>query len=209
MRTENDTPGTLAGRRLPILVIPFAFCLSLGCADTHFFDRDKNPGPDPLTGLSPRTGPVASTGSDGRTPAALASSRDSVSGLGIRDADPSQPRDRTVQTTGWTGTRPADNSGTPALGTPTTGAAVGTNSSPMASNGSGRIRTFEDAQKVLMARGVRAQELRQRENGEWQFTCSIPIAGAANRMKTYDETDRYGLIAIQKVIDKMNQDGNR
>ena len=50
---------------------------------------------------------------------------------------------------------------------------------------------------------MKAQELRQRD-GEWAFSCSVSLS--ANRMKTYEASDRYGLIAIQKVIDKMNQD---
>ena len=62
------------------------------------------------------------------------------------------------------------------------------------------------AQQILIVRGVKAQELHQRD-GEWTFSCSVSLG--ANRMKTYEANDRYGLLAIQKVIDKMNQDGPR
>jgi hypothetical protein len=192
-----------------------AFCLAAGCADGNFLDRDRdrNPGPDPLTGMDRRPVPVSNFG-DGRSPAALASARDGVSGLGIRNdnPDPNVTRDRTVQTTGWTGANSTDTYGTARLGTPTTGAPVDTRSSPVAStvstvNTTGRVRTFEEAQQLLMARGVKSQELHQRDTGEWSFSCSMPIANQAGRMKTYEATDKYGLLAIQKVIDKMNQDG--
>jgi hypothetical protein len=191
-----------------------AFCLAAGCADGNFFDRDPNPngGPDPLTGMDRRPVPVSNFG-DGRSPAALASARDGVSGLGIGNdnSDPNVTRDRSVQTTGWTGNNSNDTSGTARLGTPTTGTPVDTRSSPVAStvNTTGRVRTFEEAQLFLTKCGVKSQELHQRDTGEWSFSCSMPIANQAGRMKTYEATDKYGLLAIQKVIDKMNQDGNR
>ena len=208
MRTENVTSARANRPRVALLLVPLTVCLSLGCADGRFFDRDRDDRPDPLTGLD-RTRPdrrnvSVNPNGDSRNPASLASGRDGVSGLGMRDRDrDDRDRDRTVQTTGWTGGRSDDGSGGAKLGSPTTGGPTGTRSSPTASGGSGRIRTFEDAQQILIARGVKVQELRQRD-GEWAFSCSVSLG--ANRMKTYEASDRYGLIAIQKVIDKMNQD---
>src|SRR5438067_9332315 len=122
MRTENAYRDGVNRRRIVLALLPLAACLALGCADGRFFDRDRDDHPDPLTGLD-RTRPdrrnVSVTGTgDGRTPASLAG----TSGLGIRDTDPNSAnsnRDRTVQTTGWTGGRTDDGSGSPKLGTPT------------------------------------------------------------------------------------------
>jgi hypothetical protein len=204
MRTEKANDRTIR-RRVVMALLPLTVCLSLGCTDSHFFDRDRDDRPDPLTGLD-RTRPdrrnvsVTANG-DGRTPASLAG----TSGLGMRDTNSSSAAtSRDVQTTGWTGTRSDDPSAAPKLGTPTAGGPTGARSSPTAAGGTGRIRTFEEAQQILIARGVKAQELRQTD-GEWNFSCSVTLG--ANRMKTYEASDRYGLLAIQKVIDKMNQDG--
>ena len=221
MGTEKVKRGRVSGprsfrlRRFSAFLLPLTVCLSLGCKGGGFFDRERDDRPDPLTGLdrippSRRNVSVTSNPGDNRTPAALAASRDGVSGLGIRDSegDAAPSRDRPVQTTGWTGSRSDDNPGTAKLGSPTTGGPTGSRSSPPAATATGRIRTFEDAQQFLIARGVKAQELRQRD-GEWSFSCSVPIRNKENSMKTYEASDRYGLLAIQKVIDKMKSDGDR
>src|SRR5438067_13021462 len=112
MRTENAYRDGVNRRRIVLALLPLAACLALGCADGHFFERDRDDRPDPLTGLD-RTRPdrrnvSVNPSGDGRTAASLAG----TSGLGMRDRDDSdRNRDRTVQTTGWTRHRPDDPSG--------------------------------------------------------------------------------------------------
>ena len=55
MRTEKVTEPDRTGRA-SLLLVPLTVCLSLGCADGRFFDRDRDDRPDPLTGLD-RTRP--------------------------------------------------------------------------------------------------------------------------------------------------------
>jgi len=186
-------------RRLLCCLSPLAVCLSLGCADGRLFDRDRNDRPDPLTGLS-------QVPPDRRNVSVTSNPGDGASGLAMRDRTTPDPyRDRTVQPTGWTGNH--TDSDAAKLGSPTTGGPTGTRSSPATFMNTGRIRSFEEAQQLLVARGVKVQELHQRD-GEWYFTCSVPIPNKPNSTKTYEATDRYGLLAIQKVIDKMKADGN-
>ena len=64
------------------------------------------------------------------------------------------------------------------------------------------------AQAILTARGCRWQRLEQRE-GEWFFTCSVPSRTSPNSVKTYEATDKFGLLAMQKVIDEINRDQSR
>jgi hypothetical protein len=59
-----------------------------------------------------------------------------------------------------------------------------------------------------MARGVRWQRLDQKD-GEWTFECTIPTGAGATSMRTYEARDKYGLVAIQKVIDNIAQDQRR
>src|SRR5262249_48739690 len=146
--------SSFAAFRLCMRSCVFLLPLSLGCMDGRFFDRDRDDRPDPLTGLD-RTRPdrrnVSVNGNpDGRTAASLAGPRDSL-GIRDRDDDRDRNRDRSVQTTGWTGGRSDDSSNNAKLGTPTTGGPTGTRSSP-ATNGPGRIRSFEDAQQILVGR---------------------------------------------------------
>src|SRR5882672_9976744 len=126
MRTENVTRARSNRPRVALLLVPLTVFLSLGCADGHFFDRDRDDRPDPLTGLD-RTRPdrrnvSVNPSGDGRTAASMAG----TSGLGMRDRDDyDRNRDRTVQTTGWTGNRSDDPSGGAKLGSPTTGGPTG------------------------------------------------------------------------------------
>jgi hypothetical protein len=76
-------------------------------------------------------------------------------------------------------------------------------------NGSSRVRTFEEAQQFLMARGVKWQQLQTSGEGEWRFSCTLPTKPGSSTMRTYEQTDRYGLIAMQKVIDQIVRDQGR
>src|SRR5262245_41900709 len=78
-----------------------------------------------------------------------------------------------------------------------------------ASSGGPRIRTFEEGQQFLMARGVKWQRLETAGEGEWRFSCSLPNRAGSTSMRTYEATDRYGLIAMQKVIDQVVRDQSK
>jgi hypothetical protein len=77
------------------------------------------------------------------------------------------------------------------------------------SSGGPRVRTFEEGQQFLMARGVKWQRLETAGEGEWRFSCSLPTKSGSTSMRTYEATDRYGLIAMQKVIDQVVRDQNQ
>ena len=57
-----------------------------------------------------------------------------------------------------------------------------------------------------MAHGVKWQRLQTTGEGEWTFGCTIPSKANAGSMKTYESKDRYGLLAMQKVIDEIIRD---
>ena len=87
-----------------------------------------------------------------------------------------------------------------------------TNRSPAyttASSGGPRIRTFEEGQQFLMARGVKWQRLETAGEGEWRFSCSLATRQGSTSMRTYEATDRYGLTAMQKVIDQVVRDQSK
>jgi hypothetical protein len=87
----------------------------------------------------------------------------------------------------------------PSMGTGPTGGATGT-------GGAVRLRSFEHAQELLTGRGVRWQRLETVDSGEWRFSCSIPVPSNPNKTRTYEATDRYGLLAMQKVLDQISRD---
>jgi len=199
-----------AVRRRSILpLIPTVLVLSLaGCL------RDRDHRDDPLLGLPNRI-PDSRSSVSVREPGAggpLASvAGRSDSGLGIRDnnSPPASTVDRGVQPTGWTGTTPPASDAAPRLQTPVVPRDPRTAStSPAPTGGPLRIRTFEEAAAFLSARNCRWQRLEQRE-GEWFFSCSVPSRTNPNSVKTYEATDKYGLLAMQKVIDEINRDQTR
>ena len=186
-----------AGRwLLPVLLLSMAGCLN---------DHPDPKRPDPLTGLPKRIPPgeraVSSTynpADQGRS-AMLASSGpqpgEGSSGLGIRDNRASDA-DRTTQPAGaWTGNQ-SRNSATPTAGTRPGGAAPDNGAAGL------RVRTFEEAQQFLSARGMKWQELKNTGESEWSFACSIPTKNSTS-VRTYEARDRYGLLAMQKVIDQI------
>ena len=210
--------------RQAVLLLPL---LLAGCvSDRPGLNRDINT--DPLTGLPARIPDrrAASNGepSDRITAATLAGSPgrspEGVSGLGIRESNAgASDRGNAQPNDSWSGpeTRnsPADGGaklGAAGAGAPTdsfsraspaTTAAIGsvTDRSPIV-----RMRSFEDAQQFLMARGVKWQRLQTTGEGEWAFACTISNKIGAGSMKTYEAKDKYGLLAIQKVIDEIVRD---
>jgi hypothetical protein len=187
-----------------VVFVPLALT---GCA---VFDRPDPNRPDPLTGLPkriPASDRAVSTtynppGDQSRN-AMLASSGakppESTSGLSIRDSK--NPDAGTTQPTGaWTGNE-SRNSTSPGGGARLGSANPGTADPAPGSSGL-KVRTFEEAQQFLGARGVKWQELKNTGDNEWSFSCSIPNKNATS-VRTYQASDRYGLWAMQKVIDQI------
>jgi hypothetical protein len=185
-----------------------------GCS---LFDDNHNRS-DPLLNIprraadDRRSGNLTSYPGDSRTAAGLASGQ---SGLGIpdRNSDDNRDRDRVSPATGWSGNDSASGNGGARLATPTANNRSDdqpSRSSPAGvSNGMAvRIRSFEDAQQFLIAHGVRWQRLEQRD-GEWSFECTVPTRSGSSSMRTYEARDKYGLLAIQKVIDNITKDQGR
>jgi hypothetical protein len=210
------------------LLVPIALA---GCLNDGLFadrDRDRPRDRDPLTGLPSRS-PVdqrsvsANPPPDRLATATLASSSgrgsEGVSGLGIRDGFTSTPTNSGSNGGSWSGgeSRTAAPGDGAKLGSPKLGGPTDSYSTPAASaNGFPTIRmhSFEEAQQFLMARGVKWQRLQMQSSangpGEWTFSCTIPNRSNPNIMKTYEGRDRYGLIAIQKVIDEIaREQGSR
>jgi hypothetical protein len=182
-----------------LLLAPLALT---GCA---IFDKPDPNRPDPLTGL-PKRVPAGERGvsatsnpADANRNGVLASSgprpADGTSGLSIRDSRAPEA-DRSTQPSGtWTGSESHSNAGAKPAGV-TTASADGAAGGP-------RVRTFEEAQQFLVARGVRWQDLQTTGEGEWKYSCSVPSKANANSVRTYEARDRYGLLAMQKVIDQI------
>ncbi len=213
------TLGKLA--RLGALLLPTALagCLSDGLFSDRSRSRDRDRDRDPLTGLPARipadqrsvtAGPAPS---DRVTPATLAGgSSAGLSGLGIRDGNTSGPDNSAPPPSGaWSGAESKNTAppggaklGTPRLGGPSDSyaqPAAGSNRSPAI-----RARSFEEAQQFLMAHGVKWQRLQTTGEGDWTFSCTIPNKANTGSMKTYEAHDRYGLVAMQKVMDEIVRD---
>jgi hypothetical protein len=220
MKPELTFPRRL--RKLgEAFLLPLIFA-AMGC---QAFDRFRDPPAsrdyDPLTGLPPRNDPdkravnITSTfnnPSNRTTPAGLAGSS-SRPGDDLRIGDNRRDdRDRNLQPTGWAGTgdgKPGPN-GSAELRSPVVGTSTNTPRTANPSTGPGpRIRSFEEGQQFLTARGVRWQRLETTAEGEWKFSCSIPSRPGATSMKTYEARDRFGLLAIQTVIDQIVREQQR
>lgn len=183
--------------------------LAAGCVT----DRPDPRRPDPLTGLPkqipPGQRPVSSTFDPKRNEAAAvsasANTAPGVSNLSIGgNAPTSASAASSNAASAWSGTEsktvsPASLTGTRPGLTPSEPVSVTVGGGP-------RIRTFEEAQQFLAARGVKWQDLQTTGEGEWKFSCSIPNKTNPNSVRTYEARDRYGLNAIQKVIDQISRD---
>lgn len=184
----------------------------IGCVT----DRLDSRRPDPLTGLPKQLPPsdraVSSTFDPKRNEsaaiAATVNSHAGVSNLSIggNGVAASSTTSTTTNTaaSAWSGTE--SKTASPAS---TTGGRPGLVPSEPVSvtvGGGPRIRSFEEAQQFLAARGVKWQDLQTTGEGEWKFACSIPNKNHPHTVRTYEARDRYGLTAIQKVIDQISRD---
>lgn len=190
----------------PRLSFSLSLCLSLfllvGCTDPPRRPGGSAAGTDPMFGAqasapggagaapSPTASiiappvPVPSTTqplaalATGNTPAPLAGSHDQ---LGIND--------------GWHGGKAVLQPPVPVVGTPV-------------SNPSGGLRmtSFEQAQSLLDARGVKWQRLDMPDNGSWKFSCSVANPKNPNISHTYEAQAKAPLAAIQAVVEQIDKD---
>lgn len=200
-------------------------CLSDGLFSDRGRDRYRAKERDPLTGLpsrdpsDQRIATTSPTSTDRVTAATLASSSgrtpEGVSGLGIRDGSSSGFDGSGQSSNGWTGadSNTAAPAGGAQLGSPKLAGPTDRYSAPPPGSSqipAMRIRSFEEAQQFLVARGVKWQRLQMQSGatgpGEWSFSCTIPNRNNPNNMKTYEAHDKYGREAIQKVIDEIIRD---
>lgn len=189
-----------------LMPLVFAGCLS---------DEGSRYRPDPLTGL-PRNAPTTVSSTFGSTnPPASAS-------LAVPGPNPpnNAPAANSQSSNGAWSQTPGAWSGTESRSTPTTAvpAKLGSpmppsnstaSSSPVPNAGpapSLRPKNFEDSEKILIAHGVNWQKLQMIDANSWEFSCTVPNKSKPNVMRTYEATDRYGLLAVQKVIDQIVRD---
>jgi hypothetical protein len=194
------------------LTIALSGCLS---------DNGARNRPDPLTGLPKNPPTISSTyGSiDSSKSASLAASGTampaSTSSLGIRDGQSSSTNAGNPDTNAWTGTesRNTPATGMPAkLGSPAAPTNSTASSSPLTTAGPAPVvkaKDFEDAQRILFAHGMNWQKLQMVDGKRWEFSCTIPNKANPNVMRNYEATDRFGLLAMQQVIDQIVRDQGR
>jgi hypothetical protein len=71
----------------------------------------------------------------------------------------------------------------------------------------GRAITYEQAQALLAARGVKVQRLESTgENGEWKFTCSVPNRQNPQISRTYEARATDPIAAVRAVLDQLDKD---
>ncbi len=76
-------------------------------------------------------------------------------------------------------------------------------------SGSAPVTTYEQAQTILAARGVKWQRLETvGENGEWHFSCSIPNRQNAYISRTYEAKATRDIAAIQAVLEQIEHDNS-
>jgi hypothetical protein len=177
-----------------LAVVPAAL-IALGC------ESDRNRRSDPPSSLPPRTAmdPKNSNGSSSSTTLTSSRSPNELDDMRNRAENPNG----SSQQAGY------NSNGEAKLQSPGSG---NTNRIPAytsSASGGPRIGKFEEGQQFLMARGVKWQRLETAGEGEWRFSCSLPTKPGSTSMRTYEATDRYGLIAMQKVIDQVVRDQNQ
>jgi hypothetical protein len=73
--------------------------------------------------------------------------------------------------------------------------------------GGGRVATFEQAQAILTAHGVKWQRLETwGDRGEWKFSCSIPNPTNAYVSRTYEGRAADSLSAVRAVLDQIDRE---
>jgi hypothetical protein len=176
-----------------LAVVPAAL-IAMGC------ESDRNRRSDPPNSLPPRTAmdPNNSNGNSSNTTLTSSRSPSELDDMRNKAENPNGSQQASYNNNGEAKLQPpGSNNGNriPAYST--------------SSSGGSRIRTFEEGQQFLMARGVKWQRLETAGEGEWRFSCSLPSKPGSTSMRTYEATDRYGLIAMQKAIDQVVRDQNQ
>jgi hypothetical protein len=73
--------------------------------------------------------------------------------------------------------------------------------------GSSRVASYEQAQALLAARGVKWQRLETwGDRGEWKFSCSIPNPHNPYISRTFEARAGDYLSAVRAVIDQMERE---
>jgi hypothetical protein len=155
---------------------------------------------DPLLGGGPRTG-VAAAGTT-VTPPLPATTPGSTAALASITARPPDPRTAAIRI----GDNPQGGvaSATTQLRPPEPVARLTSNvPAPPAAP---RVTSYEQAQTVLLGRGVLWQNLMTGEQGEWKFSCSLPNRQDPSRNRTYEGRGPTYLAAVQAVLDQVEKD---
>jgi len=98
------------------------------------------------------------------------------------------------------------------LGSPAAPTNPTSSSSPLTDSGPApfvKVKTFEEAEQVLLAHGMNWQDLQMIDGKQWKYACTVPNKSNPNVMRNYEATDVYGLLAMQKVIDQIVRDQGR
>ena len=70
--------------------------------------------------------------------------------------------------------------------------------------GGAQVMTYQQAQAVLLKRGVTWQRLETwGDKGEWKFSCAVPNPSNPNIRRNYEATARDDLSALRAVINQM------
>ena len=175
-----------------LAAVPAAL-LAIGCES----DRNRRSS-DPPNSLPPRTAMDPNNSNGNSSSTTLTSSR-----------SPSELDDMRNKAENPNGSQQASYNSDAKLQSPGSNSGNRIPAYSTSSSGSSRIKTFEEGQQFLMARGVKWQRLETAGEGEWRFSCSLPTKPGSTSMRTYEATDRYGLTAMQKVIDQVVRDQNQ
>jgi len=71
-----------------------------------------------------------------------------------------------------------------------------------------RVASYEQAQAVLLGRGVKWQRLEMAgDAGDWKFSCALPDKRNANISRTYEGKGPNYFAAMQVVLEQMDREG--
>src|SRR5262245_16758131 len=197
---------TNGGRTVAVALLGLAV-LAAGCMqDRYSRDRGERDD-DPILGLPARIPPKERSVS---SPYPSAPNRTTNADLASRNTGWSSEAtgDLRIGPSPGPGPSPRDADVRPASGArlqDPVGASTSTTdrSDAPLSSGNVRLNSFEHAQMLLARYGVRWQRLETTDANDGKFSCSIPSASNPNKARTYEATDKYGLFAMQKVLDQI------
>ncbi len=63
--------------------------------------------------------------------------------------------------------------------------------------------------QILFAHGMNWNDLQMVDGKQWHFACTIPNKSNPSLNRNYEATDKYGLLAMQNVIDQVVKDQGR